>query len=242
MKEGAYVTYLRYESELRKKDHVSETIQTGWKIRFLKSDVLWIVGFPYKAGRSEIYINLAHNFEFNMPRGIDKDGNENIIEDWINPKAKIGELIQLRENLFFPIEKEETITIELGGYERSCMVINWEKSIHNGGIIGHLYYDKRTGILLKRFQQRYGEGKNKYSVTVRDHIHSTNIPELMGNTTIRICLICGEIIPENFRFCGSCRAPVNDKRCPVCRGVLPEDARFCGNCGAGVTDDATRIY
>ena len=222
MKENAYVTYLRYESENDKKP-----AQIGWKIQSLKNDVLCLAAFPNTQARPEINIDLTQPFEFNVSKGTDTEGCERIIRDWINPQAKIGELVRWWEDEFHPIVREEIVTIKIGDYKRTCMIVDWESS----RLVYHRCYDRKTGILLDK----------SYSA-IKEYINSTNIPELLGNTTPKKCKNCGKDIPEDFKFCGNCGEPVYDRRCPQCSEVVPEKFRFCGKCGTQISDDQTKSY
>jgi RNA polymerase subunit RPABC4/transcription elongation factor Spt4 len=206
----------------------------------LGNNILCLAPFPEIEEKPEIFINLTNSFEFNTPKGTDSQGNKYIVEYWINPQARIGELVQLRMNKFQPIGKEEIITTRIGNYRRMCMVIHLEKEIRSWKITGLLCYDKRTGILLERFQQRYA--KDGSSVAVHENANSTNIPELLGDTTLEKCKICGRVVPENFKFCGNCGSPVDERKCPQCGEAVPENFKFCGNCGTQINDNQTRIY
>lgn len=231
MKENAYVTYLKFESDID-----DNPVQIGWKIQSLKNDVLCLVGFPNSWAGLEKNIDLAQPFEFNVSKGIDNEGHEQVIRDWINPQAKIGELVQLGEDEFYPIVREEIVTISIGDYKRICMSVEWKTS----EMICRECYDKKTGILLESLNQILWGGGG-YS-SRKKQINSTSIPDLLGNTAPKKCKNCGEDIPEDFKFCGNCGEPVDDRRCPKCSEVVPEKFRFCGKCGTQISDDQTRSY
>lgn len=123
MKENAYVTYTKHKSEDKDKAN-----QLGWKIKSLKNNVLCLAELPELGKRPEINIDLNQPFEFNTLKGTDSERNQHIVEYWINPQAKVGELVQVWKKKLHPIEQEEIITIKIGGYRRACMIVRWEKS------------------------------------------------------------------------------------------------------------------
>lgn len=50
-----------------------------------------------------------------------------------------------------------------------------------------------------------------------------------------ICTHCGEVLPDNSKFCRRCGAPISVvPHCPHCGASLPEQARFCRSCGVPV--------
>ena len=51
------------------------------------------------------------------------------------------------------------------------------------------------------------------------------------------CNYCGELLPNDAKFCPSCghKIIVERNHCPQCGTMMPEDALFCPNCGNSVS-------
>lgn len=55
------------------------------------------------------------------------------------------------------------------------------------------------------------------------------------------CNYCGELLPNEAKFCPSCGHEIVERsHCPQCGTMMPEGALFCSNCGnrvSGVDDN-----
>lgn len=135
MRKNAYVTYTKYVSEQSGKISRNRTINVGWKIKSLGNNILCLAPFPEIEEKPEIFINLTNSFEFNTPKGTDSQGNTYIVEYWINPQARIGELVQLRMNKFQPIGKEEIIITRIDNYRGMAWLFIWRKKFDLGRLL-----------------------------------------------------------------------------------------------------------
>ncbi len=88
-------------------------------------------------------------------------------------------------------------------------------------------------------------GYSSPSIITKKENSSTSNGEKMNQETVNnskitiagsmVCYSCGEIIPDNSKFCPMCGRELFIK-CPVCGTVLSSQYLFCNQCGTNIND------